>query len=94
VSAIQVRQDTGMSVSVLGDVRLWRMPADQHPTPPGADKERSVELERDDRRTTDCGHAEDLRPIVAPREVLISALRTWIEQWHDFMRLGILGVRQ
>ena len=82
-----------MSVSVLGDVKLWRMPADQHPTPPGADKQRSVELEREDRRTTDRGQAEDLRPVIAPREMLIPALRTWIEQRHNFMRLRVLGVR-
>ena len=69
------------------------MPADQHPTPPGADKQWSVELKRDDRRTTDRRQAEDVRPVVAPREVLIPALRTWIEQWHSFMRLRVLGVR-
>jgi hypothetical protein len=93
VSAIQKRRDTGTSVSALSCIRLWRVPTDQNPAPPGADQQRSVELQRDDRRTSDRGQAEDLRPFAAPREVLIPALRTWIEQWHEFMRLRILGVR-
>ena len=93
VSLKKLYRNTDTSSSAQADVRLWRMPADQHPTPPGADKQRSVELERGDRCTTDRGPAENVCPVVAPREVLIPALRAWIEQRHNFMRLWILGVR-